>query len=153
MSSRRQQILDAVAARCRAISNGYEFVVNGDTYTCGSDIGEAVFLRRVEPLDESEAKALNIIDSEAAASAVAGGYTEYGLRVAIDCLYRNDDGTLAEQAARDVLSAIGSDPYWGNLAEATVLEGADLDVQLYEDSQAGFSIPVKITYQVPNWTL
>jgi hypothetical protein len=153
MSSRRKQILSAMETRFKTIAVGVEFSVNGDVYVCASAIGDAVFLRRVEPLDATETEALNVIDGEATATAIAGGFTEYGVVVTIDCLYRNDDGSKAEQAARDVLAAIGSDPYWGGLAESTVLESANLDVQLFDDSEAGFSIPVKITYQVPNWTL
>ncbi len=153
MSSRRQDILAAIEIRLKTIRINTAFTVNGQTYLCGSDIGEVVFLRRIEPLDESESRALNILDGDAPASAVAGGYTEYQMQVALDCLYREDDGTLAEQSARDVLSAIGSDPYWGGLAESTVLDSANLDVQIFDDRAAGFSIPVKVTYQVPNWTL
>jgi len=151
----RDQIMDAIEARFQLIQVGYDFTVNGAVIPCQTNVGSYVFKRRVVPMDSKETEMLVFVDTESKPSAVAGGYTQFELLVEIGCQVRGGDDPLgdATKRAADVLAAIGEDPSWGGLAEGSRLVDADLDFHVVGKVLAGFAVPIRITYQAPNWTL
>lgn len=151
----RDQIIAAVETRFKLIAVGYQFTVNGTLYTCQTNAGAHVFARRVVPLDSRENEMLVFLDTEAKATPLAGGWTEYDMMVEVGCQVRGGVDPLGDavKRAEDVLAAIGKDTTWGGLADGTTLQSADLDFHVVGKILAGFAVPIRIRYQAPNWTM
>jgi hypothetical protein len=116
MSSRRQQIINAIKTRFAAITAG-------DTYA--TSLGNSLDEWRTTPFEEAELPGINLKDiSEPVTYASKNsGSVLRQLNVIADLVFKEADcsATLARAGLADVEKAIAVDPMWGGLAARTLM--------------------------------
>jgi hypothetical protein len=121
MSSRRQQLIDAIKIRFAAITtaNGYE-----------TNLGNSLDEWRTEAFEPSELPGINLRDeSEPVTYANKNsGSVLRKLNVVADLVFQETDlsATLARSGLADVEAAIAVDPTWGGLAKLTIQDESRL---------------------------
>ena len=117
--TKRQQILDALAARLPLILVADGYRTDAGLYT--------VFIDSEVPKSKHDLPCLLVFDSTADADdAVINGRTDYRLNITIEVVVLNDTSAKEQRRiAADVLKAIGVDDSFGQLAYRTVLKSVD----------------------------
>jgi hypothetical protein len=121
MSSRRQQIIDAIKTRLTAITTVGGYVTN---------LGNSLDEWRTTPFSEEELPGINLKDiSEPVTYASRNsGSVLRQLNVIADLVFKETDcsATLARAGLADVETAIAVDPTWGSLARQTIMSESRL---------------------------
>jgi hypothetical protein len=116
MSSRRQQIIDAVKARFATITpeNDYE-----------TNLGNSLDEWRTEAFDDSELPGINLRDESEPVTYASkqSGSVLRQLNIVADLIFKEADcsATLARAGLAEVEKAIAVDPTWGSLAKLTIM--------------------------------
>ena len=121
MSSRRQQIVDAIKTRFTAIT-----VANGYVTNLGNSLDEW----RTTPFTEEELPGINLRDEVEPVSYASklSGSVQRQLNIVADLILKETDcsATLARAGLADVERAIAVDPTWGGLARLTIMKESRL---------------------------
>ena len=145
--TKRQQILDALAARLPLILVADGYRTDAGLYT--------VFIDSEVPKSKHDLPCLLVFDSTADADdAVINGRTDYRLNITIEVVVLNDTSAKEQRRiAADVLKAIGVDDSFGQLAYRTVLKSVDTNVVYEHAHLTGAEISIGIDYRCPRWEI
>lgn len=155
--SRRQQIITSLHDRLKQIRIGSTFTVDGETYTCQSDVGARVFEWRTTELQQGEVDMLcfwdPILDPDEDSASI--GYLNHTLQVFIEYSAEKRRPEQARKVMADVRAAVGSDPTFGGLADATSIGrlGNDLKAILADRRLAGMLCVLEIRYSTKQWDM
>ena len=153
MSSRRQQIVDAVAGRMALIAPGHSFTLPDGTYVCGGTI-KGVYPWRKKPFSKAEVPAIKFNDEDA--QVVPGPSTQHENRLSFTleaAILSDTTASAARALLADIVAAIGSDPRWGGLAYWTDIQSHSVDLEQARDVISGVQILFTVTYRTPLWRM
>ena len=153
MSSRRQQIVDAIETRLGLIAPGFTFSLPDGAYICGSTLLGAYSWRKA-PFSKAELPAVRFTDDNA--EVVPGPSTQHEsrLKISLDGVMAGGTSASAARALMaDVVAAIGSDPRWGGLAFWTDIHSHSIDVDQAGDVVSACQVVFTVTYRTPLWRM
>ncbi|MHB1050988.1 MAG: hypothetical protein ACYC09_12985 [Bacteroidota bacterium] len=152
MSLKRQQIVDAIITRLKAISTA------GGYYNNFADVGsiEKVFDNRVTEFNESELPAINVVDKDEDPNLemMAGSRNPWYRSLQVDInLIVTGETSMAEvrKGISDIQKAIGTDETWGALAIDTRWDGTENQYNQEEDLFRKVSVQITVIYQTREW--
>lgn len=144
MANTRQQIVDALDTRLQTITTG-----NGYSANLG------VYEWLVTPLEESDLPAvifrdtIDDIDDEKEFSRL-----DHPLTIELDVAASSSASPASvRELIRDILTAIGTDKYFGGLAYNTDVLSASLEVSEADQRLSGGQIIIEIKYKTALWTI
>lgn len=151
MTSRRQQLFDAVIARFQTITkaNGYE-----------TDIGKRVSVwRDVDgaPFAADELPAINVKDPNEESQSVLAGVQEHNLTIQVDALDASKNLTQKSLHSidADIKKAIGQDRHWTvnnvKLAFNTEPGKSEMDVKFLGKTFGGVRMTFTIKYRTKSF--
>lgn len=145
MSSKRQQIIDAIKTRFQGITvaAGYNF-----------NLGSNVYEWRTSALPAANMPALLIADISSTRndSGVIGKF-RYTLNIEADIVAQDTPANTRKMIA-DVLKAIGVGETWGGLAQTTEQpESDEMQFEQNEKTIAGARIKFSIIYDALQWQM
>jgi hypothetical protein len=143
MSSRRQQIVDAVKTRFAAITVENEFDTN---------LGNSLHEWRTEQFEDSELPGINLRDESEPVSyaSKSSGSVLRQLKIGADLVFQEEDvsASLARAGLADVERAIALDPSWGGLARLTIMN----ESRLMTDERGIWLGGARITFTIEYFT-
>lgn len=153
MSSRRQQIVDAIEARLGQIAPGKVFTLPDGPYICTSTI-KGIHPWRKTAFGKTEVPAIRFRDGDADVEPGPSTQHENKLRVVLDAsILGSVTASVARALLADVVAVIGSDPKWGGLAYWTDITSHSVDVDQAGDVIEGVQVHFTVTYRTPLWRM
>lgn len=151
--SKRQQIVDAIAARLATISMGKVFTLPDGDYVCQNSI-KGVFPWRKTPFNQQELPAIEFWDASSEDEPGPSGQHEHRLPIVLQVSTPGaEPASIARSLMEDIVAAIGSDTRWGGLASWTDITAHGLMVEKAGDVIAGAQILFTVRYRTPLWRL
>lgn len=153
MTTKRQQIVDAIVDRLKTIIPGKVFTLDSGSYTCQSSIID-VYPWRKTAFSAAELPAIRLEDADADVEPGASGQHEHKLHLSLEgAVLKSTTAAAARAMVSDVLAAIGSDVKWGGLARWTDINSHSIDLEQAGDIISGFQILITVTYRTPLWRM
>lgn len=153
MSSVRQQIVDAIAARLVQIAPGKVWSLPDGPYTCTSAPKSVTPWRRV-PYSPAQVPAIAFWDADSAHGEPPLAHHEHRLGITIVGFVAGNAAIDTVRALlADMVAAVGSDPRWGGLADWTEIDSQDIDVEQAGDVIAGCQISITVVYRTRLWRM
>jgi len=142
--SRRQQIIDALAARLAVIT-----VANGYT----TNAGARVYVWRLVPVVASELPCLLVADNEISRSFDSDVLIGHAVNfLTVDIVAAADGNTTASMARdmeADIVSCLSAWPNAGGLADWLQIDKSQLLLEQHEQVTGAVRVTVVIRYQLP----
>ena len=153
MSSTRQQIVDAIAARLALIAPGHVVTLPDGDYTCSATV-KGIYPWRKKAFSKAEVPVIKFTDDDANVGPGPASQHENKLSINLEGIILADTTASAARALlADVVAAIGSDPRWGGLAYWTELTSHSIDVEQAGDVISGVQVMFTVTYRTPLWRM
>jgi hypothetical protein len=149
MSTKKQQIIDAVEARLKTIIAGGQVTVSGVVHIYKTNVGERMNKERLATFTPAQLPALNIWPGEVVTD---DERSEIGrpLRlfdIIVDCIGTGKPSENSADIELDVMAAVGSDPRWGGLARWTNIRLGAVSAEEREKYFFGVPVVLEISYR------
>ena len=151
MSSKRQQIVDAVAARLGQIAVGKVWTLqDGASRTCTTAV-KGVHPWRKIPFSSAMLPAIGFWDTESTPGEATLDGGCHLLQISVVGFVSGDASTdSARELNSDIMAAIGSDTTFGGLAELSIFNRVPLDMEQAGDVVSAGEILITVTYRTNN---
>lgn len=147
MSSKRQQIVDAIEARLKGIAYGLTLQLPDGPYICQNTI-KGVYPWHKAAFNQAQLPAIEFWDANADTSPGPASQHEHELPIILQVSTPGvQPASIARTLMQDIIAAIGSDPKWGGLAYWTDITGHGLMVEKAGDVIAGAQVLFTVKYR------
>lgn len=147
MSSKRQQIVDAIEARLSEIAYGVTFQLPDGPYTCQNTI-KGVYPWHKTTFNPAQLPAIEFWDANAETSPGEASQHEHELPIVLQVsTVGSQPASVARTLMEDVIACIGANRKWGGLAYWTDITGHGLMVEKAGDIIAGAQVLFTVKYR------
>jgi hypothetical protein len=147
MSSKRQQIVDAIETRMKTILTTGGYATNA---------GQRVYVWRTTPLADTELPALCLYDTTGEVNEDGGiiGKFSHRLDLSIEAIASGSTTrSVVRNMIADVFKALGTDEYFGGLVETTSSPSHDINLEQADKLIGAGIVKFSVTYRTNQWEI